>query len=108
MQRSSLHAFGAFVVVVVLGVSTACMAKSEASDAAGVRARLNGYPDLGWTDAKMNRIGAKVCAQFPNGVFGDPRVAGTASSPEYAAYVGDPRPRWIITMAPWIWQTFID
>src|SRR3954451_9821469 len=89
MQRSIPHAFGVLVLVVVMAVSTACTAKSGA---AGVRAKLNGYPDLGWSDAKMNRVGAKVCAQFPNGVFGDPRVAGTASDPAYASYVGDPGP----------------
>lgn len=105
MQRSIPHAFGVLVLVVVMAVSTACTAKSGA---AGVRAKLNGYPDLGWSDAKMNRVGAKVCAQFPNGVFGDPRVAGTASDPAYAAYVGDPGPKWVTFIAPWIWQDFFD
>src|SRR3954463_2136186 len=105
MQRSILHAFGVLVLVVVMAVSTACTAKSGA---AGVRARLDGYPELGWSDAKMSRVGAKVCAQFPNGVWGDPRVSGTASAPGYSAYVGAPKPRWITFMAPWVWQDFFD
>jgi len=91
-------------VVLVFVFATACSAKSGA---AGVRAKLNGYPDLGWTDSHMDRVGAKVCAQFPDGVLTDPRVAqGVARA--YAAYVGDPKPRWIIEMAPWIWQSFHD
>src|SRR3954452_17125227 len=104
MQRSSLHAPRALVLAVVMAL-TACTAQSGA---VGVRARLDGYPDLGWSDAKMNRVGAKVCAQFPNGVWDDPRVSGTASAPAYSAYVGDSKPRWITFMAPWIWQDVFD
>src|SRR4051812_34842569 len=105
MHRTPPHAFDVLILVVVLAVSTACTAKSGA---AGVRAKLNGYPDLGWSDAKLNRVGAKVCARFPNGVFSDPRVAGTASDPANAAYIGDPGPKWVTFMAPWIWQDFFD
>ncbi len=94
------------VLAVVLASFTAC--RSAESGAAGVRERLNGYPALGWSDSKMDRFGAKVCGQFPNGVWGDPRVSGSASSPGYSAYVGDPKPQWITWMAPWIWQDFFD
>jgi len=96
------------VLVVVLGISTACASNAERG-ADGVRERLNGYPDLGWPDSKMDRVGARVCVQFTNGVFDDPRVTGSdGSNSAYFAYVDHPRPRWIIEMAPWIWQVFFD
>ena len=96
-------------VVVVLLVAIAVLPSCGAdSGAAGVRGRLDGYPALGWSDRKMDRFGARICVQFPNGPYADPRVQGTADAPAYAAYVGDPKPRWITWMAPWIWQDFYD
>jgi hypothetical protein len=56
----------------------------------------------------MDRFGARVCVQFPDGPYADPRVRGTADAPAYAAYVGDPKPGWITWMAAWIWQEFYD
>jgi|SRR5690349_16017107 len=96
----------ASVALCALVTLTAC--GSPVSGAAGVRERLDGYPDLGWTDAKMDRFGARVCVQFPNGPFADPRVSGSEANPGYAAYVGHPNPQWITWMAPWIWQDFYD
>ena len=96
---------GTAVLVVAIAVLTSC---GTDSGAAGVRARLDGYPDLGWSDSKMDRFGARICVQFPNGPFADPRVHGTEDAPAYAAYVGDPKPRWITWMAPGIWQDFYD
>ena len=59
------------------------------------------------SDAQMDRLGSKACAEFLGGVLTDPRVQ-QGVGPVYAAYVGDPQPRWIIKLAPWIWQTFHD
>ena len=96
------------VLVVAIGALTSCRAAD--SGAAGVRERLStaGFHDVGWSDAKLDRFGARVCKEFPSGVWGDPRVSGSASDPGHAAYVGDPRPQWITWMAPWIWQDFFD
>ena len=96
---------GMVALVATIAVLTSCGTDSGAD---GVRERLDGYPPLGWSDTKMDRFGARVCVQFPDGPFADPRVQGSAEAPAYAAYVGDPRPRWITWMAPWILQDFFD
>src|SRR5436853_4277207 len=92
-ERQMRRVVGVGILVVVLASFTAC--GSSARGAAGVRERLTtaGYHDVGWSDTKMDRFGARVCAEFPSGVWGDPRVSGSASSPGYAAYVGHPKPQ---------------
>jgi hypothetical protein len=106
MERSSLRLFGTVVLLVVMATSTACAAKTGA---AGVRDRLSGGIDHGWTDSQLDRYGAMVCSEFPNGVSGDSRVTWNEGSPGYSAYAAaHPRPQWIMRLAPWIWQAFFD
>jgi hypothetical protein len=106
MERSCLRLFGTVVLLVVMVASTACAAKTGA---AGVRDRLSGGIDHGWTDSQLDRYGAMVCSEFPNGVSGDPRVTWNGDSPGYSAYAdAHPRPEWIMRLAPWIWQAFFD
>jgi hypothetical protein len=106
MQRSRLQLFGTVVLLIVLATSTACTAKTGA---AGVRNRLSGGIDHGWTDSQLDRYGAMVCSEFPNGVSVDPRVAWNEDSPGYSAYAEPhPKPQWIMWFGPWMWQAFFD
>lgn len=108
MRRSRIQLLGIVLLMVVAGLATGCAANAEGG-AAGVRARLSDdFAVAGWSDSRFDRVGARVCDEFPNGVFGDPRVVGTEEDPARAIYAAQPKPAWIMWLSPWIWQQFYD